>query len=214
MKKPTICIIASVFFIYPFASFASYVIHLKDGQKFLTEQYVEEGDQIKFKRYGGIIGIRKDLVREIEVIEEVKELPEEEKPPENEPKTDKPAAGQETTETEASNQGSAEADKNGKEKEEEKEREKPVEVSEDEKKKAEQEKAAKIDAFLEEKGQVMREMEIAASAFKEAKARNDREKKNQYWAELLSLQKRLGKLRERVMAEHEGKLPSWWDSIR
>lgn len=32
------------------AVFAGYVIHLKDGTKFVTDQYFEEGDQIKFKR--------------------------------------------------------------------------------------------------------------------------------------------------------------------
>ena len=51
------------------------VIHLKDGREFATDRYYEEGDQIKFKRYGGVIGIQKDLVREIEEIEDVEELP-------------------------------------------------------------------------------------------------------------------------------------------
>ncbi|MBC8418605.1 MAG: hypothetical protein H8E10_08440 [Desulfobacterales bacterium] len=35
-------------------------------------QYTEEGEQIKFKRYGGVIGIQKDLVRGIE---EIKDMP-------------------------------------------------------------------------------------------------------------------------------------------
>ncbi len=77
MKKLIAAIAAAVFLIYPIVISASYIIHLKDGRVFATEQYYEEGDQIKFKRYGGIIGMQKDLVREIEVIEEVEELPEE-----------------------------------------------------------------------------------------------------------------------------------------
>lgn len=63
MKKILTAIAAAVFVIYPCVCFASYVIHLKDGREFATEQYYEEGDQIKFKRYGGAIGIQKSLSR-------------------------------------------------------------------------------------------------------------------------------------------------------
>jgi len=63
MKKILTLIAAAVFMIYPSICFASYIIHLKDGREFATEQYYEEGDQIKFKRYGGVIGIQKRLVK-------------------------------------------------------------------------------------------------------------------------------------------------------
>ena len=52
--------------------FSSYIIHLNDWREFATDRYYEEGDQIKFKRYGGFIGIQKDLVREMELVEEVR----------------------------------------------------------------------------------------------------------------------------------------------
>ena len=57
MKKILTLIAAAAFLIYPCVVSATYIIHLKDGRKFATDQYWEEGDQIKFKRYGGIIGI-------------------------------------------------------------------------------------------------------------------------------------------------------------
>lgn len=76
MKKLLTAIAVAVFIIYPSICFASYVIHLKDGREFVTDRYWEEGEQIKFKRYGGAIGIPKDLVR---WIEEIKDLPEEKK---------------------------------------------------------------------------------------------------------------------------------------
>jgi len=63
MKKLLTAIAAAVFLIYPCVTSALYIIHLKDGREFATEQYCDEGDQIKFKRYGGVIGIQKDLVR-------------------------------------------------------------------------------------------------------------------------------------------------------
>ena len=74
MKTILTLIAAAVFIIYPSICFSSYIIHLKDGREFATERYYEEGDQIKFKRYGGVIGIRKDLVREMELVEEVPEI--------------------------------------------------------------------------------------------------------------------------------------------
>jgi len=61
MKKLLTAIATAVFVIYPCVCFASYVIHLKDGREFATDRYWEEGDQIKFKRYGGVIGIQKGL---------------------------------------------------------------------------------------------------------------------------------------------------------
>ncbi|MCJ7684587.1 MAG: YgdI/YgdR family lipoprotein, partial [Desulfobacteraceae bacterium] len=74
MKKLLTVIAAAVFLIYPSICFASYVIHLKDGREFATDRYWEEGDQIKFNRYGGVIGIEKDLVPEMELVEEVPEI--------------------------------------------------------------------------------------------------------------------------------------------
>lgn len=69
MKKIPTAITLAVFLAYPTFSFADYVIHLKDGTWFVTDRYFEEGDQIKFKRYGGFIGIKKDRIREIEETE-------------------------------------------------------------------------------------------------------------------------------------------------
>ena len=78
MKKLLTTIVTTVLLLSPFCVSASYVIYLKDGRKFVTGQYSEEGNQIKFRRYGGIIGIQKDLVREIAEVEDM--LAEKEKP--------------------------------------------------------------------------------------------------------------------------------------
>jgi len=65
MKKLLTAITAAVFILCPAFSFSSYVIHLKDGREFATDRYYEEGDQIKFKRYGGVIGIQQDLMNRL-----------------------------------------------------------------------------------------------------------------------------------------------------
>ncbi len=57
--------------IYPSICFASYVIHLKDGREYATDRYWEEGGQTKIHRYGGVIGIQKELVPEMELAEEM-----------------------------------------------------------------------------------------------------------------------------------------------
>ena len=73
MKKLLTVIAAAILLICPSICFSSYIIHLKDGRDFATDRYWEEGDLIKFKRYGGVIGLQKDQVSEIEEIEDVPE---------------------------------------------------------------------------------------------------------------------------------------------
>ncbi len=62
MKKLLTAIATAVFVVFASLCFASYVIHLKSGHSFQTDRYWEEGGEIKFKRYGGVVGVRKDLV--------------------------------------------------------------------------------------------------------------------------------------------------------
>jgi G3E family GTPase len=68
---------------------AAYVIHLKDGRNITTHEYWDEGDQIKIKQYGGVVGIAKDDVVSIEETDDVrsvvvKSAPEKEKKEETE----------------------------------------------------------------------------------------------------------------------------------
>ena len=215
MKKLPTAIAAALFVIYSSICFASYVIHLKDGRKFATDRYSEEGDQIKFKRYGGVIGIQKDRIREIEVVETVEEPP---VGKEAAAKPEKPTVGAETSKrekteaeaakAEAPKQGGAEEAEEAKEKA--KEEEKPEEVSEEEKKTSEQEKAAKIEAFLEEKRLLNHEIRRVYSDFKEAKSKKNIEKRRELFSKLKSLRNKLSELEQKVRAAYGGKLPEWW----
>ena len=65
MKRfiPAIVIVALI--IWPSIGLPSYLIELKNGVQFITNQYWEEGAQIKFYYSGGIVGVAKDLVKEI-----------------------------------------------------------------------------------------------------------------------------------------------------
>jgi len=92
-------LVAHVIFIalvaYPFLCFSAYMIHLKNGQSFQTDRYWEDGGEIKFHRYGGVVGIKKDLVREIEEVD----LPEDKKAVKDKPI--QPAEGAEKKEKKA-----------------------------------------------------------------------------------------------------------------
>ena len=65
MKKFILIIVTIAFFIYPSICLSSYLIELKNGSTFITNHYWKEGRQIKFYFRGGIVGINRNLVREI-----------------------------------------------------------------------------------------------------------------------------------------------------
>ncbi len=51
--------------IYPSICMASYLIQLTNGKKFIISEYWEEGNQVKFYYYGGLITIDKDQIQAI-----------------------------------------------------------------------------------------------------------------------------------------------------
>jgi hypothetical protein len=212
MKRLLTAIATAVFVIYPSICFASYIIHLKDGREFTTDRYWEEGEQIKFKRYGGIIGIRKKLVRGIE---EIKDLPKEKM---EQVKPETPAAEMETGKREATGDaakvekpegpGAAERAKST---ERVKEQQKSEGVLEEEKKKKEQEEAAKAEAFLAEKRRISDELKRVYSAFNDAKAREDKKARDEHFSKIKSLRTKLTELERKVSADYGGELPAWWN---
>ena len=225
MKKLLTAIAAAVFLIYPCVVFSSYIIHLKDGREFVTEQYYEEGDQIKFKRYGGVIGIQKDLVREIEVIEEAEELPadkEKAAPAKHE-------AGQSVEKEGAEKEGGAEAEgkvKEGKEGASESpekavEVEKPKEQGEpekgldDEKGKEEREKKAKkidVAQYEKEKRALLERYRNARENLEKARKTGDKALRREAKRELKEIEKLQKDLAIKLKKENNGTLPAWWYS--
>ena len=66
MKKYVILLIVAMAMALPVRVFANYLITLKNGKEMVTVQYWEDGDQIKFYRYGGITGLNRDMILKIE----------------------------------------------------------------------------------------------------------------------------------------------------
>ena len=174
--------------VIPSISVASYIIKLKNGKKISVQYYWKEGDNILFNIYGGVVGIRKDQVKEIEDLLDEKEGAGKQEAPETTEKTEE--------EEKLKNQGESEK------------------VSEEEKGEEASGRDSKKETFLKEKRRIIEEIDRVSLAFKAAKTQNDKKQKDEYWKELLLLQRQLSKLRNQVMAENEGKPPLWWDSVR
>ena len=66
IKNYFIPIIAISLILYPSFSFASYLIVLPNGAKFITYGFWKEKNLIKFHYYGGIVGFDKDRVIRLE----------------------------------------------------------------------------------------------------------------------------------------------------
>jgi len=226
MKKLLTAIAVAVFVVFPSLCFASYIIHLKSGHSFQTELYWEEGGEIKFKRYGGVIGIRKELVKDIE---ETKDLPDEKAVEAKQPvpetgekedggKQGAPGGAQSAEDTEnAKSEGESEKGYDQESEPETREegdkgKDRKVEgkSSEEERKNAKKEQAAKIETFLKEKREIMEELNLTSEAFKEAKAKNDKAAVKKHFQQLVSLREKRKKLEKKVKAAFGGKLPDWW----
>jgi len=66
MKNYILLITVILFLVCPSVCFSSYLIELKNGSQFITDQYWEEESQIKFYYSDGVVGISKNLIRKIE----------------------------------------------------------------------------------------------------------------------------------------------------
>mgnify|MGYP006291282777 CR=1 FL=1 len=216
MKKIHTAIATIIFLLTPVLCFPAYRIHLKDGREFATDRYWEDGDQVKFVRFGGEVGIPKDMVREIKQIEALENFSEKE---DAEPKASGDEVENRSTEVSESAKSSGKEDQEveqGTENRNKSGADMPQNAGEGtgvEEKLFKAEEAKKA-AFLEEKRKILAEKEHVSFLFREAKKQNDWKRKEQLWNELLSLQKRLSQLRERVVEGHDGNLPSWWDNVK
>ena len=214
--QPLLTIIVSALFLLllPAPASAAYIIHLHDGTKFVTDQYFEEGDLIKFQRYGGLIGVEKERIREIE--ETAAQLPEK-KIVHNEvevPTVGPKAAHKDNAAkpSKAPGEQPAEPDEEtiGTKAEEKEVRKPPGDMSKEEREKEEEETAKKA-KFLDEKRRITRDLEKARSAFMEAKEKSNQAEKEKWWLERGRLRMKLSELEKQVKIGNGGHLPDWWE---
>ncbi|MBC8461659.1 MAG: hypothetical protein H8D67_27110 [Deltaproteobacteria bacterium] len=211
--------------VIPSISVASYIIKLKNGRKISVQYYWKEGDNILFNIYGGVVGIQKDQVKEIEDLPDEKEGVAKQEAPETTQGTEETeivvvqGTGTKKGEVEAKyDKSEEEFDKKGmpeKDSYDEESYKKKISVILELKDTLEKYKRSKEhgqkEMFLNEKRRIATEIESVSAAFREAKVKNDRKQMQVERKRLLSLQTELSKLRENVRADHGGQVPVWWD---
>jgi hypothetical protein len=206
MKPLLSAIAAAIFLLLPAPGFPAYIIHLHDGTQFVTDQYYKEGDQMKIKVYGGLIGIQEDQVREI--IDTEKELPERQmvrsKPErtgadaENKPK-EKVAIEDSEKNPGARKSSGANATESV--------NEKGAKDEDDEEKKDQQ-------YYMKEKASLDSRLKKALEEYKKAKQAGDDTKTSEHFHQASQLANELEELKKEVKRQNFGNLPYWWDQIR
>ena len=176
MKTLLTAIVSATFLFFPITGFAGYIIHLKDGGEIVTDQYYEEEDRIKFKRYGGIIGIEKKSVLKIERTEAPVDLPEKKETTAETEAAPVSDGAKDATKGESSNEKGASAEETPKANQESKSRKESEKDTEKENKEL-------IDKY-------MKEFDLMKEKFKQVPVMTN-EGLRQFVDELLSFRKRV-----------------------
>ena len=212
MKKILPGILAVVMVLFSIVCTATYIVHLEDGRSLTVDKYWVEGDQIKFSRGGGVVGIRKNSVLTIEKTDALAEPPEKKKTgaeieglPAEAGTIEKKEPGKGTTDSETSGKTEIKDTEKG-------QTEQHKETNGDtEDKKTESEKKA---YFLKEKFRIDQEMDRLYTEYNEAKKTGDKNTQNRCFLELKLLRTELMELENRAKASSDGKIPEWWDAAR
>jgi len=213
MKKILTALAAASFLLAPISSFAGYVIHLKDGTKFVTDQYFEEGDQIKFKRYGGLIGVEKDRIHEIEETEDP--AAEKNAPAETE---EEPAPKEaEIDQRDSEDLKEAQSGQEGREDVVQKQQAAKDKIVKSEPKKDKEEAVDKnidVERYKNEKITLMRKKQEVLQRYRTAGAVGDETTKAEAKRMYKDINNQLSDLAMALRAENGGMLPSWWNEIK
>ena len=210
MKTILTAIAAAVFVVVSSLCFASYVIHLKSGHSFQTDRYWEEGGEIKFKRYGGVVGVRKDLVQEIEEVEDLPEENEAADKPETPSATEKADDVKKTEVPEAAEKAEASEDVVVKDEGtgDKSEQEKTTGKGKEERKKEEK----KIDKarYKNKKIVLMEKFRQARQELRDARETRDKQGIKKAKKDLKHVEKEIHALLVNLRKENGGLLPQWW----
>ena len=213
MKELLTTIAMAGFLVCPFVVSAAYIIHLKDGRDFVTEQYSEEGDQIKFERYGGLIGIRKDLVNKIEEIVESPTRKDKVSSVANEsPNAAKntPQAKEETV----ANQTNVVDSKDPKKREIAENGQKQRLAEKEESENNNTLNVADIERYKDQKKELMIKYRNAKKRLDGAILSNDKRARWEAKKELKDMHAKLTELIRELKSLNNGMLPDWWDEAK
>lgn len=213
MKKLLTATTMSLFllFLIPGLCSSAYRIHLKDGREFTTDRYWEDEDQIRFKRFGGEVGIPRNFVREIEEVEGV---------PKNETAVPKDDPLQ--VEAAEGKRNKQEAPQEGQEASLSSETETPGRRGEDpgfetadgpirETKEDTKNETKDEEYYKKKKATLERELRDALEQYKKAKARGQDQEMRSEFRRSSRLSAELEHLGKELAATNDGKFPDWWE---
>lgn len=183
MKKIILFISLFLIGLMQFSWGESYIIELKNGNELSTSRYWIEGDEMKFYIYGGVGGIKRDLVGNIRISDtSLKGLDKEDVNSVN--------TGELTKETP---KGRFQSEKSTFTRENEKDQKVDLEV------------------YRDRKESLKRELEAASQRNREATANKDREGKERTRQEMLGYSKQIIDLGDELKRKNKGILPDWWE---
>ena len=183
-----IWLIAACVIALPAKGLASYLIKLKNGSQYVTYDYWEEGNQIKFKISGGEIGFSKDSVLRITETD----LPVETEivTPET-PSTEADLTPEAATPSDLSDSTET----------------KPLPQADT---KPEGPSAQEKEALLAEKNALLEKLQTAKQDFNKAKAQGSQEDIERKRKNLLDLHRQRDQLRQKAADSSSGAIPAWW----
>lgn len=181
------------------AQAASYVIELKNGRTFTTERYWTEGDRVKFRTSGGMLGFSKDAVKDIREVktegyEQVTPVTPEAPKTQELQRRDASATPTVPEQKPASANAAAVAPEPD----------------------AAAEKSEQTDEFAyykQKRLELKAKIEEHIGEFLKASSQNNTAAKQKARQQYLEYSKQLFQLQEELKEKNHGKLPEWWSKI-
>ena len=195
MKYFILMITTFILLMFSSPSFSSFIIKLKTGQKFVTKSCWEENGEIKFYRYGGVVGVRQGLVDQIREVQ-------------GEPETvaeNKGKPGPEEKKSTSSPEDAAKKEAPQEKKPTLQPPDKPV-PDKGETATGEADLAPYRQAYLDLKPQY----EETRKIYWKARRAKDNDEKERALEEMKSLERQLTDLKQQVKEKNNGALPEWW----
>jgi hypothetical protein len=173
---------------------ASYQIQLKNGSEIKTSHYWEEGDEIKFYAYGGVVGIKKGLISKVTTsnVTYKEDLSSNDDLEKNRPPSvPSGPKSKESAQTRAGDTASRTDISGGKS--------------------GEKSEAIDFDSYRERKVVLKEKLEEALQKNREAITRQDLKARESTRQEYLEFSKQIMDLGDELKRKNKGVLPDWWD---
>ncbi len=175
-----------VLLLAPGDAWCAYRIELQNGNSILTRHYWEEEGQIKFYRYGGVIGLSRDFVQAVRAVDE-------------------------TVPRETGQAGRVEQGREDEQESESADLEMPDGAAEVDM--GQEEFGSRVQEYQEELRQALRERDNYMQEYELAQLRRDTTVINDAKEKIASLQRKINQIRRKVLDIYDNQEPQWLKKI-